>query len=232
MSTAVFQRNEAGLAVARHVIPFFIWVGVMSIPMSNLALRYAFQTLASLVAFLWLKPWRYYSAIHIQSLPLSVLLGVVVAVVWILPESRLVQQFPDFQGFYVKYCMRGNDSGSGQSYAPEQCGWMFTIIRLGGSALVIAVIEEFFWRGFFMRWMSKLDFLSVDPVKVARWIFIITAVGFGFEHSRWLVGIIAGLAYGWLYCRRGDILNVAVAHGITNFLLGLYVLATSSYQFW
>ena len=97
---------------------------------------------------------------------------------------------------------------------------------------MIAVIEEFFWRGFLMRWMVKSDFISVDPLRITRLFLIISAVVFGLEHSRWFVGIVAGLAYGWLYCRKGDLVAVAVAHVTTNFLLGLYVLATGAYQFW
>ena len=55
---------------------------------------------------------------------------------------------------------------------------------------------------------------------------------FGFEHQRWLVGILAGLAYLWLMLRTRDIWAAIVAHVITNFLLGLYVLAAGAYAFW
>jgi hypothetical protein len=109
---------------------------------------------------------------------------------------------------------------------------MLSLIKLAGSACVIAVIEEFFWRGFSMRWLAKTDFLSVDPRTVGRGLFFLTALAFGFEHNRWLVGVVAGLAYGWLYCRKGDMAAVSVAHITTNYLLGLYVLATGSYSFW
>lgn len=219
-------------AIARHVIPFVIWVGIMSLSMSNVALRYALQALVSLVALVALKPWRYYSAINIRSLPLGVLVGVGVAAVWILPETTWMHQFKGFHDLYVRFCIRGSDSGNGFLYAPEQCGWTLSIIKLAGSAFVIAVIEEFFWRGFLMRWLVKTDFLAVDPKTVKWGIFLIAALAFGFEHSRWLVGVMAGLAYGWLYCRNGDMATVAAAHVTTNYLLGMYVLATGAYQFW
>jgi CAAX prenyl protease-like protein len=224
--------SEARWAVARHIVPFIIWVVVMSLPMSDVALRYALQTVICLVALLILKPWRYYPALNIRLLPLSVLVGVGVAVLWILPESGWIKQWPAIHDGYARYFIRGSDPGNGQLYAPEQCGWSFSIIRLCGSAFVIAVLEEFFWRGFFMRWMANPNFLAVEPRKVGWRIFIIIAIAFGFEHSRWLAGMLAGLAYGGLYLRKGDLMAVAVAHVTTNYLLGLYVLATGAYHFW
>lgn len=204
----------------------------MSVPMRDVALRYALQVAVSLVALIVLRPWRYYSALSIRSLPLSVLVGAGVAVIWILPESGWIHKFPALYEGYVRYFIRGSESGNGGLYAPEQCGWILSLIRLGGSACVIAVIEEFFWRGFLMRYLAKTDFLAVDAGKVGRGVLIVTALAFGFEHNRWLVGMIAGLAYGLLYLRKGDIVAVAVAHVVTNYLLGLYVLANGAYQFW
>ena len=231
MTNTQYNANTR-MAIISHIIPFVLWVGLMSLPMQDVALRYAIQMAVSLVAFLALRPWRYYSGISIRSLPLGVLVGVGVAVVWILPESAWIRQFPDIYEFYVRYFIRGSDPGTGQHYAPEQCGWLLSVIKLAGSACVIAVIEEYFWRGFFMRWLVKTDFLSVDPRTVGRGLFFLTALAFGFEHNRWLVGVMAGLAYGWLYCRKGDMAAVSVAHVTTNYLLGLYVLATGSYSFW
>jgi len=216
----------------RHVLPFVIWIGIMTLPMPDVALRYALQVAASLVAFLVLRPWQYYPAFNIRTLPLGVMVGTGVAAIWILPETLWIQQFHGIHDVYVRYFILGSEPGNGRLYAPEQCGWLLASIKFLGSACVIAVIEEFFWRGFLMRWLVRLDFLSVDPRQITRGFIVIAAIVFGFEHSRWLVGIIAGLAYGALYCRKGDIVAVSVAHVTTNFLLGLYVLANGAYQFW
>jgi CAAX prenyl protease-like protein len=59
-----------------------------------------------------------------------------------------------------------------------------------------------------------------------------SSVLFGLEHSRWLAGVLAGLAYGLLYIRTGDLWAAVAAHITTNYLLGLYVLATGAYVFW
>ena len=106
------------------------------------------------------------------------------------------------------------------------------MIRLLGSAVVIAPIEEFFWRGFLYRWLLAKDFLVVSLSTFRPGLFLLVALAFGFEHDRWLAGLVAGLIYGALILRTRDIWAACVAHAITNFLLGLYVLATGAYGFW
>ena len=117
-------------------------------------------------------------------------------------------------------------------YAPEICGWPLTLIRLAGSAFVISVIEEFFWRGFLYRWTLGGDFLRVDAGRLGWSRFLIVAAVFGFEHNEWLAGFVAGLAYGWLYVRTRDIWAACFAHAVTNLALGVYVLKTGAFFFW
>ena len=124
------------------------------------------------------------------------------------------------------------NSAVGNFYAPEVCGWAYTLVRLAGSALVIAVIEEFFWRGFLYRWIQNADFLKVDPGRLAWPAFLGTAALFAAEHTEWLAGLVCGLVYGWLYVRTRDVWAVAAAHVTTNLMLGVYAIATKAYQFW
>ncbi len=128
--------------------------------------------------------------------------------------------------------MAAEGSAIGNFYAPAVCGWPLALIRLAGSAFVISVAEEFFWRGFLYRWIQNIDFLKVDPGKLAWPAFLGTAAVFGAEHTEWLAGVLCGLAYGALYVRTRDIWAVSIAHVATNLLLGLYVFATGAYQFW
>jgi len=83
-----------------------------------------------------------------------------------------------------------------------------------------------------MRWMMGRNFLKVDPAMRDRVAFVAVAVVFGLEHNEWLAGFIAGLAYGWLYVRTRDIWAAAIAHAITNFVLGWYVIWADAYWFW
>jgi len=107
-----------------------------------------------------------------------------------------------------------------------------TLVRLAGSAFVIAIIEEFFWRGFLYRWLLGSPFLKFNLGTMHVGMFWIVALLFGLEHTRWMVGILAGVAYGYLVIRTRDIWAGCIAHITTNLLLGIYVLITRSYHFW
>ncbi|MEI6516583.1 MAG: CAAX prenyl protease-related protein [bacterium] len=223
---------EQHLPSLRHVAPFLVWVAVMCLPLPDPAIQYAIQTVATLAILLMARPWRYYPSLSVELLPVSILTGMVVFVLWVLPESDWMRKFPALFDLYARYGIRGVAPDGPSPYAPEQCGWALAVIRLAGSALVIAVAEEFFWRGFLMRWMKAQPFLGVSPRHIGWGFLLAGSCLFGLEHSRWLAGILAGLAYGLLYIRTGTLWTAIIAHIVTNYLLGLYVLATGAYQYW
>ena len=108
----------------------------------------------------------------------------------------------------------------------------FALTRLAGAALVVPVMEELFWRSFLMRWLERPAFRHVLPRDIGIKPLLITSAIFAVEHRLWFAGLLAGLLYGELYRRTGDIRVVILAHAITNLLLGLYVLATGHFEFW
>jgi uncharacterized protein len=67
----------------------------------------------------------------------------------------------------------------------------------------------------------------VVPISV-----LFSSIAFGFEHGQWAAGIVAGLVYGWLYRATGRLWLSIVAHGVTNLLLGLWVIHSGQWQFW
>jgi len=83
-----------------------------------------------------------------------------------------------------------------------------------------------------MRWIESSDFQRVDPSQLGLKSFVISTILFGFEHNLWLAGIVAGLAYGWLYQRHRNLWSPIVAHAVTNGLLGVWVVATESWSYW
>jgi hypothetical protein len=245
--------------LAGHVAPFAVWVGVILLlqgleaaalcPRWLYPWSYAVKAAACAGLFVWLKPWRAYAGFRSRHLPLALVAGVAVAAVWIIPETPWVGRVaPGFQAFYHRWLilMPGTlpdyfdadffpalpPGHRSLSFSPEEAGWPLTLAKLVGSVGVIAVIEEFFFRGFFYRWLRKSDFWTL-PLRAfdAQAFWTVVAV-FGLEHDRWLAGMLAGAAYGWLALRTGDIWAAALAHGVTNFLLGAYVIASRQYGFW
>ena len=139
-----------------------------------------------------------------SSLLPGLLVGLAVFAIWIAPE-----QFD--WAWYRKWCI----IGEGGTQAVAEAGAAMIAVRLIGSAFVISVAEELFFR----KWL--IGFAGF------WWMVALFAI----EHDRWLVGAICGIAYGALYLRRGLVAAI-VAHATTNLVLGLWVLRTGQWQFW
>jgi CAAX prenyl protease-like protein len=125
--------------------------------------------------------------------------------------------------------------GSAAGYDPTTNGridWLLVALRIGGAALVVPVMEELFWRAFVLRWLDNPAFDKVEPGAVSIKAIAISSLLFGVEHNLWFAGLVAGLAYALLYRWHRTLASPILAHGVTNGLLGAYVVATGSWQYW
>ena len=168
---------------------------------------------------LWYYRSAYMHEIRVSFDWAAVLSGVAVFFIWIAPEGLYPQ---------IGYSEFNPYESVDNSFA------IFFVIafRLLGAALVVPVMEEVFWRSFAMRFVVRHDFKSL-PLGYFSWFsFIFVSIIFGFEHHRWLVGIPAGMVYAGILYRRKNLFDPILSHSITNFLLGMYVLATQQWSFW
>jgi len=113
-------------------------------------------------------------------------------------------------------------------------GWATTwlIFRVVGSVLTVPLAEELAFRGYLTRRLMATDFQSVPPGRLTWWSLLISSVLFGALHGRWIAGTLAGLAYGLVYHRRGELTDAVVAHGVTNGLIAATVLITGAWSLW
>lgn len=127
-------------------------------------------------------------------------------------------------------------SEDGKGFDPRDAGgridWALAAVRIAGAALVVPVMEELFWRSAVMRWLDRPDFLAADPRATSLRALLASSVVFGFEHHLWFAGILAGLVYGELYRRSGNLWLPIFAHAVTNGALGLWVLWSGQWRFW
>jgi membrane protease YdiL (CAAX protease family) len=220
-----------------HIVPFIAWLFIAHLLGDPDGWKYAVRSVVCLGLFVWLRPWQWYARLSLKNVPLAVVVGVGVCVVWVIGETPwLARTVPWLHELYGRWGIlpfgEMREPLTGVQYAPETAGWPLTLVRIAGSALVIGIIEEFFWRGWLYRWMLGRNFIAVDPGTYDRFVFIAVAFVFGLEHKEWLAGFAAGLAYGWMYIKTRDIWAVALAHAITNALLGWYVVEAGAYWFW
>jgi uncharacterized protein len=185
-------------------------------------LRWLYPLQVGTVAVLLAVFWRGYHELHVPlpkpaQLFTAIAVGVLILVLWINLDAPWMTV------------------GSSPGYNPTSDGgmnWPLVVIRILGAALVVPVMEELFWRSFVMRWADAADFEALEPARVGLKGFLISSVLFGFEHNLWLAGIVAGSAYALLYMRHRNLWSAVLAHAVTNGMLGAWVLATGSWQFW
>ena len=205
-----------------HTLPFVVFLALTSLTGFIPGGTYVVYPLKTALAagMLWyfrkeyteLKDWRF----HWSAVPI----GLLALVIWIGLDS-----------FYPK-------TAAVTGFNPFTTGnvvsdWLMAAVRLGGSALVVPVMEELFWRSWLLRFLiDRTDFRRVAVGQFTWFSFLISILLFGLEHDRWLAGIITGVLYcGLVYAHR-EIRTPIVAHAITNFGLGLYVIATGSWSYW
>lgn len=182
---------------------------------------YALRVGAPLAAMLYF--WRDYAELKEQrfslaGLVLALLLGVLVFILWINLSSGWMVINPP-AGFIPKT-------------AADEPDWVLIAVRWCGAALVVPLMEELFWRSFLLRWLDKQAFTALAPQLISLKALLISSALFGSEHSLWFAGILAGLAYGWLYRRFGNLWLAVLAHGVTNGVLGIWVVQGNHWQFW
>lgn len=162
----------------------------------------------------------------------AVAAGVFVFVVWVGLDPLLVSL--GFKSSYPK--LFGSSSQAWNPFVEFGAGtiaaWMFVVVRIAGSSLVVPPIEEVFFRSWLYRYIANPDFQRV-PLGQFLWLpFVVTAVVFGVEHREWLAGILAGVVYGGLVCWKKRLGDAITAHAITNLLLGIWVVTKGQWQYW
>lgn len=200
---------------AIYIVPYAVWMALMAF-LPATAWAYAVRSAACAVclcaAYWFFRRGGGRIGMDFKALGIGVLAGIAVWAVWVIPENF---------AWYREWLVVGDVASESPSpYAPAVCGWPLTLVRLAGSAFVIAAAEELFFRRWLYRWLGadKMAFV---------WMVALFAV----EHNRPAVAAAAGAIYGAVALRRG--LSAAiVAHVTTNFILGIQVIATENWAFW
>jgi uncharacterized protein len=220
----LLQKKLATSPLLARVVPFVIFLGLTFCQgQFGEASRYWFY-LAKTIVGAWLvwSVWPLVAEMRWKFSWEAAAVGVAVFGIWV-----------GLDGFYRKFGNPGTPwcppAEFGESAA---LAWMFIVMRIAGSSLVVPPLEEVFYRSFLYRWIAKPDFQSV-PLGYFHWKpFLLTAVIFGFSHHEWLAGILCAFAYQGLVCWKKRLGDAMTAHAITNFLLAVWVVWKGAWQFW
>ena len=166
--------------------------------------------------------WRDY---HFQPLrrPLfSVGVALLVFLLWIAPQ-QFFRFPPRLFGF------------NPDTFAAVPAQYWTTLgLRFLRLVVVVPLVEEIFWRGFFLRIVIAEKFEAL-PFGTFSWLsFAVVTLAFGFAHAMadWPVAIIAGALYNFVAYRTKSLSSCVLAHGLTNLALGLWIVNTKQWGFW
>ncbi len=155
-------------------------------------------------------------------------IGVAVFVVWIAPDV-LIKGYRHFWLFDNAVVGKAATSLT----APAITSWTVLALRMIRAVIIVPIVEELFWRAWMMRWLIDNDFQKVPLGKYAPQAFWIVALLFASEHgSYWDVGLLAGIIYNWWMVRTKSLGDLILAHALTNFILGVYVIAYGKWEYW
>lgn len=251
------EERENTKAVLAHVLPFAIWLTMM-VWFDDPMWGYTARSIGGLILLALFRPWRWYPKLNPKNIPAAIGVGIFILVVWVGFETPwMIDTAPGVTEWYDRLFVdlmkpfqtrELFDIGNGvmapyevieegefaglHVYDPKASGWLLFAIHMFGTSVFIAVIEEFFYRGFLYRWMQGSPFFKIDSGNLHWPMLLLISLFFSVSHFEWGAAIICGIAYGLLYIKTRDIWASVIAHGTTNFLLGLYVIKYDAYHFW
>jgi uncharacterized protein len=154
----------------------------------------------------------------VGSLVFSIAVGIVVFMLWINMEwSFGVYGKPvGFDPTLVSDCLTRR---------------ILIVFRVISTAVVVPVMEELFWRSWFIRYIIDYDFNKIQIGSFTWPSFLISTILFGLEHNYVIAGIMAGVAYNLLLYRTKSIALCILAHAVTNLALVIQVFVSNKWCF-
>lgn len=155
----------------------------------------------------------------------AVAVGVAVFVLWV-----------GLDGHYPRLSKLEAGAGwnPGQQYGAGSALTCFYVgVRIVGASLIVPPLEEVFYRSFLYRYLVNTNFRAMPFNRFHALSFVVTSLIFGLVHpERWVAAILCGLAYQGLSLYKNRLGDAMTAHGITNLLLGVWVVGRGEWHYW
>ncbi len=207
----------------------------LSISFDYYPLFYAGKIAVTLIAIALV--WPGFREFRFRVSPLSVIVGIVGAVVWIgLCQPPVL----DGMGSLLSTVGLSSfaESGERSGFNPLEhwadapaVAYGFLALRFFGMVAVVAWIEEFFWRAFLLRFLQGTNWWTIEFGTYQLGPMAATTIVFALAHP--LTEFPAAVAWfaivTWLMLKTRNIYDCIIAHAITNLLLGIYVVATGAW---
>ncbi|MEX0611486.1 MAG: CAAX prenyl protease-related protein [Pirellulales bacterium] len=198
---------------------------------------YTVKIVLTIAAMLYVLPGYLQFPLRISLLAIAV--GLIGGVLWItICNLRLEEHLVDWLGpknpliGWLGLGERPSYNPLDQLAATPAWAYTFLAIRFVGLVLIVPVIEEFFLRGFLMRFVLREDWWNVPFGDVNTTAILLGTLFPVLYHPEKLAALVWFSLITWLMLRTKNIWDCVAAHAITNLLLGIYVVNQRQWQLW
>jgi CAAX prenyl protease-like protein len=167
--------------------------------------------------------------------PLAPAVGLVGVVVWVglcsLEFEQNVLAPHGLESFVGLGARSAFDPFEHLAAYPAAYAWGFLAIRFVGLVAVVALIEEFFLRGFVMRFVMDARWWEIPFGQVSATAVVIgTLVPMLMHPAELLAAAVWFSMVTWLMTRTRNVWDCVVAHAVTNLLLGVYAVTNDKWH--
>lgn len=216
-------------------VPYLAYVGIASLGHDRIPVEISYVLKIIVVPCLLYWAWKWYVPVTgPKKISGSIFYGIVFGIAGLAVWCLLMAPFIEVPG--------------------ESWDKSAFFLRLFSASLIVPVFEELFIRGYIFRvalqWdINRKDKTIVSPlnetldnndikdVMPGQWSMMaigISTIAFTAGHlfMEWPAAIAYSILISILWIIRKDLLSCMIAHGTTNFFLGLYVFYTGHWGFW
>lgn len=159
---------------------------------------------AAMIGALWLI-WPYLRRLDWRPSLLPLGVGLLVGVIWLATSPASTEETSEIGAMFATLSLTGS------------VAWI--IARTIGTAMLVPIIEEIFFRGYVLR---KLD---TGGLAMRLLAIVVSSAAFAILHQRWLAAFLAGIVFALLMLRRGRVSDAIYAHAGANVLIAIYAIA-------
>lgn len=204
--------------------------GYVQMPYRYYPVVYTIKIVATVLAMIFVLPGYWIFPLRLNWIAIAV--GVVGAVLWIgICKLHLEQKLlvPIGLGSLVGMGERTGFNPM-KEIADQTWAYQFLAIRLIGLAIIVPIIEEFFTRGFLIRFVMDVDWFKIPFGRVDK-LGLITSVAFPMlmHPGELFASFVWFSLITWLMIRTKNIWDCVAAHAVTNALLGAWVIQSGDW---
>jgi uncharacterized protein len=207
----------------------------LSIPYAYYPWLYAAKIGLTVAAIVFV--WPGYREFRLRLTPLAILVGLVGGPLWIglcLLDWEHIHLLPLLERVWLGGLIGSGDRPAFNPFAQlaghPAWAWTFLVVRFFGLVAVVPLVEEFFLRGFLMRFVMERDWWDVPFGKANALVIVLGTAVPVLYHPEWLAAAVWFSMITWLMLRTRNIWDCVAAHALTNLILGVYVVATGTWR--